>query len=96
MPRVGSSKMIARGCIASHFASTTFCWLPPESVPTGVSTSGARMPSRRRPASASAVLGRAVDEPEPAPAPASCGSEMFSATEKSSTTPQALRSSGTR
>ena len=24
-----------RGAVASHFASTTFCWLPPESAETG-------------------------------------------------------------
>ena len=65
MPRVGSSKMIARGCIASHLASTTFCWLPPESVPTSVATPGARMPRRRRSVSASAALRAAVDQAHP-------------------------------
>ncbi len=29
-PRVGSSKSITPGSSASHLASTTFCWLPPE------------------------------------------------------------------
>src|SRR5262249_48385442 len=36
MPRVGSSTMINLGLRASHFASTVFCWLPPESVQTGL------------------------------------------------------------
>ena len=30
MPRVGSSKIITSACVHSHFASTTFCWLPPD------------------------------------------------------------------
>ena len=35
MPRVGSSTIRRVGFRASHFASTVFCWLPPESVQTG-------------------------------------------------------------
>ena len=31
---VGSSRMRTRGSVASHFASTTFCWLPPERLRT--------------------------------------------------------------
>src|SRR4051794_20731817 len=34
MPRVGSSTISTFGPVASHFARTTFCWLPPESVLT--------------------------------------------------------------
>ena len=34
MPRVGSSRIRMRGLVESHFASTTFCWLPPESSRT--------------------------------------------------------------
>ena len=30
MPRVGSSKIRICGWVLSHFASTTFCWLPPD------------------------------------------------------------------
>ncbi|KUM26476.1 hypothetical protein AU467_21300 [Mesorhizobium loti] len=44
MPRVGSSRIITFGFIASHLARTTFCWLPPESVPVRVRTDGALMP----------------------------------------------------
>src|SRR5262245_7145611 len=47
MPRVGSSTSSTRGAVASHFASTTFCWLPPESVETG-SASALALTSRRR------------------------------------------------
>ena len=35
MPWVGSSRMSSRGLVASHLASTTFCWLPPDRVPIG-------------------------------------------------------------
>src|SRR3954454_10566071 len=35
MPRVGSSMMSTFGLVASHLASTTFCWLPPDRNPTG-------------------------------------------------------------
>ena len=38
MPRVGSSRIRSRGFEASHLASTTFCWLPPDSAPTSWST----------------------------------------------------------
>ena len=30
MPRVGSSRIRISGPENSHFASTTFCWLPPD------------------------------------------------------------------
>ena len=30
-----------RGSFISHLAITTFCWLPPDSVPTGVVEVGA-------------------------------------------------------
>ncbi len=36
MPRVGSSMISTRGSVAIHFASTTFCWLPPESCFTAL------------------------------------------------------------
>ena len=35
MPRVGSSTMRMEGRRPSHLASTTFCWLPPDSIDTG-------------------------------------------------------------
>ncbi|MNY46558.1 hypothetical protein D3C86_1817470 [compost metagenome] len=45
MPLVGSSRMITFGLVASHLAMTTFCWLPPESVPTSWSRDAARRSS---------------------------------------------------
>ena len=45
MPRVGSSSMRTFGRVASHRASSTFCWLPPEREPTGVSAEGVLIPS---------------------------------------------------
>ena len=44
-PRVGSSRRRTFGSVSSHFASTTFCWFPPESVPTACSSEASRMPS---------------------------------------------------
>ena len=37
MPRVGSSRMISSGAVASQRARSTFCWLPPERVLTTAS-----------------------------------------------------------
>ena len=37
IPRVGSSKIRYSGCVSSHLARITFCWLPPESDLIGVS-----------------------------------------------------------
>ena len=47
MPRVGSSRISRRGSVASQRASSTFCWLPPESSAIGVSMSARVMPSVR-------------------------------------------------
>jgi hypothetical protein len=46
MPRVGSSRINSFGSVASQRASSTFCWLPPDSSPIGCSASRALMPSR--------------------------------------------------
>ena len=54
MPRVGSSMISSRGLVASHLPSTTFCWLPPESLPTICSGPRARMPKRAMASVASA------------------------------------------
>ena len=35
MPAVGESKINTRGPVASHLASTTRCWLPPDNSSTG-------------------------------------------------------------
>lgn len=54
IPRVGSSRMSTVGSALSHLASMVFCWLPPDSRSTGVSSEGVRMLSRRRNRSATA------------------------------------------
>ena len=48
MPRVGSSRISTVGCTSSHLASITFCWLPPDRLPTGVASVGVLIPSRWR------------------------------------------------
>ena len=45
-PRVGSSKISTPGWTASHFASTTFCWLPPERKRASCSSERARSSTR--------------------------------------------------
>ena len=64
-PRVGSSRMRTLGSSSSHFASSTFCWLPPDRLATGADDrrrpdpQTLLVPLRRSP-----LLGSA-DEPEP-------------------------------
>ena len=48
MPRVGSSRMSTFGLAASQRASTTFCWLPPDSLPTSWSSDGVLTAAARR------------------------------------------------
>ncbi len=95
MPRVGSSKMITLGVIASHLASTTFCWLPPDSTVTAVRSAGALMFSRRRWRSAVAASEAGRISRSRAWLKRSA-SETFATSEKSSTSPERLRSSGIR
>ena len=52
MPRVGSSSKNTFGRVFSHFPNITFCWLPPESIPTMCIGEGALICSCRRYASA--------------------------------------------
>ena len=40
IPTVGSSMIRMRVLAASHFAIETFCWFPPESLPTGCASDG--------------------------------------------------------
>ena len=60
MPRVGSSRISRRGCVASQRASMAFCWLPPESWPIGsLDARRSSMPSAATSFSAiCALLGR--------------------------------------
>ena len=46
-PRVGSSTISSLGLLASHLPTTTFCWLPPESLLTTCSPLVAMMLRRR-------------------------------------------------
>src|SRR3954470_18029267 len=95
MPRVGSSTMSTFGLVASHFPSTTFCWLPPDSVPT-------LSPSRwylscRRAAHSSASEFSAPLRISPVRASArSRVSDTLRAIERSITSPCWRRSSGTK
>ncbi len=52
-PRVGSSRISTLGPRSSQRPITTFCWLPPLSRPTGVSTDGVLIASSRTVSSAS-------------------------------------------
>jgi hypothetical protein len=45
IPRAGSSKNRTLASVSSHLATTTFCWLPPDSVSTRRCSEGARMSS---------------------------------------------------
>ena len=58
--------------LASQRASTTFCWLPPDRLPTSCSIDGVRMRSRSMYRRASARLGLAPDE-DPARQPCQDG-----------------------
>src|SRR5919106_92990 len=59
MPRVGSSRMSTSGLAFSHLASMVFCWLPPDSCATGVSSDCVRIESFFRKPSATP---RSADE----------------------------------
>ena len=62
MPRVGSSRIRSFGSMQSQRASSTFCWLPPESSRIFCSGLGALMPSRSmKPSTISRCL-RLVDD----------------------------------
>ena len=47
MPRVGSSSSSTFGSVASHLASTTFCWLPPLRLRTALAAATASSPRSR-------------------------------------------------
>ena len=95
MPRVGSSRIRIFGFAASQRARTTFCWLPPESLPTSCSREGVRTRSfstnpvamvRSRPLRTKwkrLICGKIA-------------SEAFSRTLRISTRPSRLRSSGAK
>lgn len=93
MPRVGSSRISSFGSVASQRASSTFCWLPPDSSPIGCSASRALMPSRAMYVSASSrCRARPISRHQPRRA---CSARMmFSRIDSAATMPSFLRSSG--
>src|SRR5690606_33319698 len=90
MPRVGSSRMSSRGSRISQRASSTFCWLPPLRLRTGISGSGGLIRSALTylPTSSSCCSrGTGLAQPRVA-----CKARMmFSRTVRSSMRPSRLR-----
>ena len=64
-PWVGSSRISSAGFAASQRASATFCWFPPERLPTRVSSEAVLIPSWRTNRAAIVALLAEVEEPEP-------------------------------
>ena len=97
MPRVGSSRIRMRGSRASQRASTTFCWLPPESLRTSCSIEiGVRIaqPSASAPTPAGSLR---RDRRSPSRETFSgTHKETLSRTLRNSSSASCLRSSGTR
>jgi hypothetical protein len=94
MPRVGSSMISRAGSVASHLASTTFCWLPPLIVAAPMSR--ALVLTSSRPAHGPAA--RLSAPPVSTPARASLRRMTLAtlrATDASVTSPCRRRSSGT-
>ena len=94
-PCVGSSRISTRGFVASQRASATFCWLPPESVPTGASIDGVRMAKSVDEALRLGALGGAIEQAEREPRRPSEASVVLAATDIAPMTPCCRRSSGT-
>ena len=93
MPRVGSSRMRIFGSVHRQRASSTFCWLPPESSPTGWSGLDALM--FRRSMKVSTSLSAAARDTTPRfDSRGSAAATMFSRIESPGKMPSALRSSG--
>ncbi len=68
------------GSVLSHLAIITFCWLPPERLPTGVSRLGVRIEGRAE-SLGDRTFGSRVDEPEGVRVTVEDGSEMLAATD---------------
>ena len=93
-PCVGSSRNRIRGSAASHFESTTFCWLPPERLRTTCrgETALMRRRSMNRWASDRSARGRRMP-----PGVSPCGStasDALAAIDMGWTRPWLRRSSG--
>src|SRR6476469_1251868 len=94
MPRVGSSTISTTGSVASHLPSTTFCWLPPDSVATASVTRRRFTPSLSVHADATARSRDRRTRPHRATAP-SWGSVALRSIDRSRISPCSRRSSGT-
>src|SRR3954449_8453489 len=79
-PRVGSSRISTFGPISSQRESSTFCWLPPERLPTLTSGLAARTRSALNAASARRLAARPPPPPpqrvDPRPPPPLGGAEV--------------------
>ncbi len=82
-----------RGSRISHLAITTFCWLPPDSAPTGMSVPAVRIASSLITSSISARFGAAIDDAAVAKR-SRAAKERLSRTDMGSISPSVLRSSG--
>ncbi len=95
-PRVGWLAMSTLCSRPSSLARITFCWLPPDSVPTGACAEVVRTSnSCTRSAALLAIAPRLRLMPEAKGGWLYASSTMLSATEKSPISPSSCRSSGT-
>ena len=95
MPRVGSFNKIMRGLFISHFAMTTFCWLPPERAPTAKSVLAVLMAKRLIISSISFDSATRLTIP-PFEMRCMAEKERLSRTDMGNIRPSVLRSSGIR
>ncbi|MGC0369303.1 hypothetical protein RKD05_001555 [Microbacterium sp. SLBN-111] len=93
-PCVGSSARSTRGRASSVRASTTFCWLPPDSDDTAVRGLGVLIDRRPIISFARAIIFRSLTKPA-VEASGRVPAETFSATDSGRNTPSRCRSAGT-
>ncbi len=94
-PRVGSSSSNNRGSVSNIRPKTTFCWFPPDRVPTGSRIRPSLTLSCRTLRSVADTSARRRTSPA-TPSRSSTDSTVLASTECSSTRPELLRSSGTK
>ena len=85
--------MRTRGRRKSHFANSTFCWLPPESVRRPALAAWARTSKRSISSAACLALVAAAEDTGPARRRRRCGSATFSTIERRIISPSSLRDS---
>src|SRR5215469_13388948 len=95
MPRVGSSTISTVGLRPSHLASTTFCWLPPDSIATGSVSRPYLIFSRAAQSAAMVRSAEALISPAPVRSRPREASATFCCTDMSMTRPCCRLSSGT-